>query len=195
MEVPLETYDASGTGSIRAARVVLPMWAGSATAATCRVTAWDGSASATLFAEADPEADNSTTSPAWICKMWKPTGGWTQAKLDAATIRVGSNDATPDIMPHAVGMEVAIQAAQTQMLFGDLADATSDPVTGGILKITTTTPPDKAADLTYEEGGTPTTVNVPPNTTDTTIIDAPDAPAINYVKLEPDPEPENIEPY
>jgi hypothetical protein len=188
IETPLATYDASGTGSIRAARPVLCIWAASATAATCKVVGWDGTAATTLFAEADPAADNSTTDPAWICKMWRPTGGWTQAKLDAAAIRFGSNDATPDIGPHAVGMEVAVQVAATGTLFGDLASATSDPASAGVLGVDVTPTSGYDATLHYEEGGTPTDVAAPGGTTTTEVIDAPDAPAVEYLALYPPPE-------
>jgi len=189
VEFPLETYDASGTGSIRAARPVLPMWAATATAATCRVNGWDGTTSTTLFAEADPEAD-ATSTPAWICKMWRPAGGWTQAKLDAAAVRIGSLDPNPDIMPHAVGMEVCVQLAATQTLFGTMASQALDPTTGGVLGVTvdTTVDPGKAADLTYEESGSPTTVPVAADTVHVETTDAADATVVNRIELHPDPE-------
>jgi hypothetical protein len=187
LEIPLATYDASGTGSIRAARVVIPMWAASGTAATCRVNGWDGTTSTALFAEADPEADNSST-PAWICKMWRPSGGWDQTKLDAAAIRFGSNDATPDIGPHAIGMEVCVQSAQTQTLFGALATQALDPVSAGVLGVDVTPTPGYDATLHYEQGGTPTDVAAPGGTTTTEVIDAPDAPSVEYLALYPPPE-------
>jgi hypothetical protein len=195
IEFPLETYQAAPTGSIRAARVLLPMWAASATAATCRVLGFDGTTAATLFAEADPTTDNTST-PGWVCAMWRPSGGWTQAKLDAAAVRFGSNDATPDIGPHAVGMEVAVQTTQAQAMFGTSGDVTVsasyDAVTGGVSGLATTTPADKGASLHYEVNASPTDVVVPVASSDTQVLDAPDHPATNYVALYPDPEPGSV---
>ncbi len=193
IELPMQTYDVSGTGSVRAVRVLLPMWAASATAATCKVAAWDGSVSTQLFAEQDPGADNADP-PAWICPMWRPTGGWSQAKLDAAAVRFGSNDATPDIGPHAVGMEVCVQAAQSQGLFGDPATgdvavtAARDPLSDGILGLHITAPQGRGTSLTYEVSGSPTTVNVAAGGTLDQVVDAPDGPTVNRVELHPDPE-------
>jgi hypothetical protein len=184
MEVPLETYDLSGTARIHAARPVLPMWAASGTAATVRVLGFDGTTATTLFSEANPTTDNSST-PGWVCAMWRPTGGWDQGKLDAAAIRVGSNDATPDIMPHAVGMEILVKPGDTAPLFGDLASATSDPTSAGILGVSVTPTGGYDASLHYEEGGSPTDVATPGGMTTTEVIDAPDAPAVNYVALYP----------
>jgi hypothetical protein len=194
IEIPMATYDAAGVGSVRGVRPLLVMWAAAATAATCKVAGYDGITSATLFAEADPEADNSTTTPAWIAKMWKPAGGWTQAKLDAAAIRFGSNDATPDIGPHAVGMEVAIQNGETIPVFGGTdplrVEQLTDPVTGGILALHTYTPAGQAATLTYEVDGTPVVANggnpIPASSNPhIEVIDAPDLPTVGRIELAP----------
>jgi hypothetical protein len=196
IEFPMETYQAAPAGAIRAARVLLPMWAASGTAATCRVLGWDGTNATTLFAEADPGTDNSST-PGWVCAMWRPSGGWTQAKLDAAAVRFGSNDATPDIGPHAVGMEVAVAVAPAAApMFGTSGDVTvtaqTDAGTGGILGLTTTTPADKAASLHYEVNSSPTDVAVPAASSDTQTLGAPDHPTTNYVAIYPDPEPGSV---
>jgi hypothetical protein len=193
VEVPMNTYNASGTGSIRGVRVLMPMWAASATTATCRVSGYDGSASTTLFAEADPNADNSTTTPAWIAKMWKPAGGWTQAKLDAAAIRFGSNDATPDIGPHAVGMEVAVQNSTTMRLVSAVddtftVDGRMDPLTGGVLGFEATAPAGtRGATLEYIKSGSTISRTVNPNSTYSDAVDAPDAPTIERITFAPDP--------
>jgi hypothetical protein len=195
IEFPMETDQAAPSGSIRAVRVLVPMWAASATTATCRVLGYDGTTATTLFAEADPEADNTST-PAWICKMWRPTGGWTQAKLDAAAIRFGSNDATPDIGPHAVGMEVAVQVAAVEPVFGDpatgdvLVEAKVDPATGGKLSLDVTTPPQTGGTLRWEVAGTPDSVAVPAGSTHTEVLDAADVTVVNRVEFEADPTPE-----
>jgi hypothetical protein len=178
IEIPMATYDASGTGSIRAARVVVPMWAASATAATCRVIGYDGTTATTLFFEADPQADNTST-PAWICAMWRPTGGWTQAKLDAAAIRFGSNDATPDIGPLAVGMEVAVQNGAVAPIIGESGSVevteARDPVSGGMLAVTVDTPADQGTTLFWDDAGTPGSQVVAPSSSHTETFDAPDA--------------------
>src|SRR5213075_422943 len=55
----------------------------------------------------------------WMTAMWTPSGAvWTQAKLDAAAVRIGfSNDATPDMGVHAIYLEVAIRKAKTVRQF------------------------------------------------------------------------------
>jgi hypothetical protein len=189
IRIPMATYNASGTGSIRAGRVVVPIWAASATAATIGIRGYDGTNTTVLFSEADPNADTSSTPP-WFAKMWRPTNGWDQAKLDAAALLLLSNDATPDIGPHAVGMEFCVQVAATQTLFGTLATQALDPVTGGVLRATVdTNVTGQAADLYYEESGTPTTVPVAASTTHNENIDAPDMPSTNYIALYPGAEP------
>lgn len=119
--------------------------------------------------------------------------GWTAATADDF---VGSSVAfkevvvPPPVGVNAVMAEVAVQAAQTQPLFGTLASQKLDPVTGGVLGVTVdTTVTGQAADLYYEESGSPTTVPVDASTTHTETIDAPDMPATNYLAIYPDPEP------
>jgi hypothetical protein len=193
VSIPLETVQAAPDGSIRAVKLYFCGWAASATAATVGFRAHDGTTSHTLFAAADPAFDNSST-PAWVCKVVRTTGGgkidWTQPKLDELAARMGfSDDATPDIGVHAVRGEVAKQMAQTQTLFGTLATQALDPLSGGILGVTVTTPPDRAADLYYEVDGTPTTVPIAADDTYTEMIGAPDEPTVNYLALYFDPEP------
>jgi len=165
-------------------------WAGSTASGTIEFRAWDGTTESGLISGA-LGFTNSTTAPTWaVVVVPRPTGGWTQAKLDALAFRVGfSTDATPDEGIHAIYAEVAIQPAQTQALFGTLATQALDPISGGVVGVTVdTTTTGQAADLYYEEGGSPTTVPVAANTTTTEAIDAPDAPTTNYIALYPDPE-------
>jgi hypothetical protein len=186
IEFPMQTYDASGTGSIRTVRALAPMWAAAATVATCRITGYDGTTAATLFAEADPGADT-TSPPVWICKLWRPSGGWTQAKLDAAVIRFGSNDATPDIGPHAVGMEAVVQVAAVEAMIGEsgglLVDAAKDPVTGGVLGVTVETPADQGATLNWEAGGVPGSQAVGAGSAHTETFDAVDSTTVTFVEV------------
>lgn len=186
-EVPLATYNAAANGrSIRAAKVVAPIWAASGTAATCRLSGYDGSAATTLFSEADPGADTSSTPP-WVAKMWRPTNGWDQAKLDAAALRIGAADATPDIGPHALGMEALLQEDVSQPVFGEAGalprvEADTDPLSGGILQLRSYTGAGQALEVTYEVSGTPSTYTVPESSNPhVRTIDAPDVPTLNWV--------------
>jgi hypothetical protein len=198
IEFPMETYDASGSASIRAVRVLLAIWAASGTAATCRVLGYDGTAATTLFAEADPNADNSTTTTAWIAKTFKPAGGWTQAKLDALAVRYGSNDATPDNGPIVVYAEVVIQpaaaaerVATVQLVEGrdDLqatVDARLDPVSGGAITYDATVPADGGdAVVDYLIDGTPSSATVTAGSVDTEVVDAPDGTTVTQVGIRP----------
>jgi len=190
VEIPMGTTAITGTASARAVRMLACGWAGSTASGTIEFRAWDGTTESGLISGA-LGFTNSTTAPTWaVVVVPRPTGGWTQAKLDALAFRVGfSTDATPDEGIHAIYAEVAIQPAQTQALFGTLATQALDPISGGVVGVTVdTTTTGQAADLYYEEGGSPTTVPVAANTTTTEAIDAPDAPTTNYIALYPDPE-------
>jgi hypothetical protein len=192
VEVPMATLNVSGLGSIRAVRPLIPLWAASATAATCRVNGWDGSVSTVLLPEIDPNADTSSTPP-WLAQMWNPVGGWTQAKLNAAAIRFGSNDATPKIGFHAILLEVAVQTgdslrvAEVTGLEGVTAaaavDVVVDSVTGGPLAYTASAPPEFDAVVDYMIRGSPVTTTVPAGTTDLEIVDAADATEVTSVSI------------
>lgn len=186
VEIPMQTRDAAGNGEvIRAVRMYACGWAASATSATIGFRGWEGSAETTLLSAADPLFQNSTTAPSWVVKMFKPTGGWTQAKLDALAFRVGfSGDATPDIGIHSIMAEVALRAGQTQTLSGDAATVVADPDSQGIVSITTAAPAVGVdTSLYYETNTTPTTVTVPAGTTSTQTVNAPDAPTTNYIAV------------
>ena len=191
VEIPMETHQAVPAESIRGVRVYVPGWSPSATAQSFRLDSYDGTTATTLLAAADPNFDNSTTAPAWVCRMAGRTTTnlpflWTQAQLDALAFRVGFSAAAQDVGIHSILAEVAVQPVQTQGLFGDLASAEIDPVTGGVQGVTVdTTTTGATADLTYEEAGTPTTVNVAANDTVTETIEAPDAPTVNRIELQP----------
>jgi len=108
VELPLTTYTLAGGETITAVRAVVVGWSASATANNIELRGYDGSSETTLFARADPNFDNSTTTPAWLCAMWSNT--WSQAKLDAAVLRYGySNDVSPVPGAHFLGLEVAIK--------------------------------------------------------------------------------------
>jgi hypothetical protein len=160
VEIPMETYTAAPTGVIRAVRMLACGWAASATAATLGIRGWDGVAEQTLmFGTTDPQFDNTST-PAWACVMFKPTGGWTQAKLDALAFRVGfSSDAALDIGIHAIYAEVAVQKTETAALFGEsasvYAETQRDPNSQGLIGCTVNTPVERGVTLNWEAGGVP----------------------------------------
>jgi hypothetical protein len=182
---------------VRAVRMYAAGWgAGSPAAATIGFRGWNGTAETTLLAAADPTFTNSTTTPGWVAKMYRPTGGWTQTQLDALAFRVGfSSDATPDIGIHSIMAEVAVRTGQTRTLFGDAASAAVDPDSAGVINVTVTAPNPGTGDTTlyYEVNGSPTTVPITAGTTVTEVIDAPDAPTVNYIALYPPPEPDPVE--
>lgn len=187
--IPMETYDAAANGgNVRTVMVLGAMWAASATAATLQLNGHDGTASTTLMAMADYNADTSSAPP-WLAKIWRPTGGWTQAKLDAATLDILSDDATPDVGWHCLGMIACVKLASTQTLFGTLASAAIDPDTGGILKVAVTNPASQGSTLHTEYPST-TDTPVAAGGSQTVVLDAPDAPTTGQVGLFLDPEPE-----
>jgi hypothetical protein len=197
VNIPMETYPATGVASIRGVKAYVCGWAASATAATIGLRAHDGSTEHTLAAAADVNFDASTTAPAWLCRMVRASGGridWTPTMLDALALRLGfSGDASPAIGTHAVLAEVAIQSAPVVTLFGDpdadlRVEQALDPVTGGIIGMIAYTPATHGATLTYEiDGVEQTPIDLDPATDGLLIeIDAPDMPTISRVTLVPD---------
>lgn len=110
MEFPMTTYTLQPDEMISAVRVLVAGWAaGSPAAATIGIRGFDGTSETVLMAAQDPGFTNSTTAPGWVAAMWETPGGWTQAKLDAAAVRLGfSTDATPVIGAHAIYLEVVV---------------------------------------------------------------------------------------
>jgi hypothetical protein len=159
VEIPMSTRNATtNLQTIRGIRWYFCGWAASTTAATIGFRAFDGVAETVLFAAADPNFDNSTTAPAWVCRMHRTLASavpyaWTQAELDALTARVGfSTSATPDIGVHLVMAEVAMRACvEIQVLAQDEATiySTLDPDTGNIISLRLTAGPDFASWAIY----------------------------------------------
>lgn len=143
VEVPMLTRSgATNYETIRGVRWYFPGWAASTTAATIGMRGFDGTTETVLLAAADPNFDNSTTTPAWVCRMHRALASstpyiWTQAQLDALTARVGfSTGATPDIGVHAILAEVAMRRAYEQQVLeasGVIIYARLDPDTGNII--------------------------------------------------------------
>jgi hypothetical protein len=140
VELPMTTRAAAtNLQAIRGVRWYFPGWAVSATAATIGFRAWDGTAETLLFAAADPNFDNSTTTPAWVCRMHRALASnvpyvWTQALLDALAARVGfSTSAAVNVGIHSAIAEVAMRDANSQQVIeadGVFLYARLDPDTG-----------------------------------------------------------------
>jgi hypothetical protein len=174
IELPMQTYTCSATEYIADVRVVVPLWGGTgAGTGTLGIRGYDGTTEAALvpasasYDAASPTA-TSATDPLWATKVWHPTGGWTQAKLDAAAIRVGfSTDAAPDMGVHAVYLEAAIGKAKVSRLHeleGGLfaVDERYNPTSLARVSYLVTTPADRGATFAYTLLGTPTSTYVNP---------------------------------
>jgi hypothetical protein len=204
IEFPMAAPTLADDEIISGVRMLAAMWGGTGTGTgTVGIRSWDGTTETILIAastsyDAGSPTAISSTEPRWECAMWPMPNGWTAAKLAAAALRFGfGTDETPDMGVDALYLEYATRKGRIQPLFGTLASTATDPNSLGIRSLTvdTNSEPGKAANLYYEEDGSPTNVPVAANTSQTEVIDAPNAPTVNYIKLEPDPEPENIEPY
>ena len=188
VEIPMETYATAGAGSVRSVRMLACGWAASTTAATIQFRGWDGAAELTL-GSGDLAFDNSTTDPAWACRMFNPAAGWTQAKLDALAFRVGfSSDATPDVGIHAIYAEVAVQDATVAGVVGEPGEvqvaSASDPLSSGVLGITATTPANRQTTLMWTKDGTPDSQLVPADTVWTEVLDALDITNVTEIGVE-----------
>jgi hypothetical protein len=201
VEVPMATYDAAGNGeAIRALRWYFCGWgAGAPAAATIGFRGWDGTVETTVMSTANPSFNNSTTVPMWMCRMQRVLSSavpylWTQTKLDALAARVGfSSDVTPNIGVHAVIAELAVKAAPSSPLFGDLASVAADPDSAGVVQIAVDATTTGDVELYYEETGSPTTVPVTGGTTHTEPIGAIDSTVTNYIALYLPPEPDPVD--
>lgn len=110
--IPMTTYTLAGGETITGLRVVVCGWSGSATANNIGLRSFNGTTETILFAAADPNFDNSTTTPGWLCKMATAADFDTQAELDALVVRYGySTDISPLPGAHAIYAEVAVKEA------------------------------------------------------------------------------------
>jgi hypothetical protein len=196
VQIPMATYTTGAAEAVAAVRMLACGWAASATAATIAFAAsTDGTTYVFLVASpgVDPNFDASTTTPAWAAKTYNPAGGWTQAKLNGLTFRVGySDDAAPDIGIHGIYAEVYLQPTRPDYVFGGAGDLRveqdTDPSSGAILALHAYTPADQSATLVYELSGveqTPVVVAAGSNP-QTVTINAPDLPTVNRIELRPD---------
>lgn len=108
--IPMTTYTLGGGETLSGLRILVVGWAGSATAASIGLRTFNGTTETTLFAAADPNFDNNTTSPAWLCKMATAADFDTQSELGALVVRLGySTDISPLPGAHAIYGEVAVK--------------------------------------------------------------------------------------
>jgi hypothetical protein len=131
--IPMTTYTLGAGESIAGVRMLACCWAQSGTACTHSFASYNGTTATTLLAAADIGTDNSSTAPAWVCKMCTLADVDTQTELDALQFRFGVTDSTPDAGIHALYAEVAVFEAVS-------GDATATPAV-----IATTTAMTRAA--------------------------------------------------
>lgn len=160
-KIPLETYDlAANKVAVRGFKWVLCMWAASATTSTCRVKIYDGTTERTVYAEADPNADNTAT-PIWLSGVLRDTTTpivWTQPIVNALEVWFGSNDPNPDIGPDCVVGELVVVKALPENLFGQVdepiyAEAHRDPNTQALVGAAVTNNSGEAVELVWEVDG------------------------------------------
>lgn len=200
-EIPMATRNAAANGeSIRGAKLYLPLWAASATAATIRVNVTDGTDVYALYAEADPNAD-ATATPAWVCRMVRSTSSpfsppvWTQPRVDGLAVRVGSNDATPDIGVDAALVELAMRAGEARTVIGESGTPAStagavDPDSGAVIS-TTLAPVGLGATLRWTDSGGSGSQSVAAGGSYTrTYPSAVDVSEVTLIEVDPDADPD-----
>lgn len=138
ISIPMSTVTI-GSGTVELCVVRVLLWSASATANNLELRAWDGTNETTLIAREDPNGDNSTTTPAWWCATYTPSGGWDQTKLDAFEIRIGySNDVSPVPGAHFVCAELSIKAGGSGSSYNQSVSGTTAP-TGTLVRATSRT--------------------------------------------------------
>lgn len=166
VEVPMSTYAMYTALQVpRGIRWYFCGWAAAAgptTAATIGFRSNDGVAETTLFAAAEANFQNSTTAPAWMCRMHRTLSSatpptLTQARIDALTARVGfSTDATPVVGVHSIMAELAVRNAEVQQVIetdGVFVYAILDPDTSNVIAMRLVAPADGAAWAQYTING------------------------------------------
>jgi hypothetical protein len=117
---PMTSYTLGGGETVAGLRALVCGWATSTSGTNIRLDAFNGTTAETFFSLADPNFDNSTTNPAWVCRMLTTANYDTQGELDALALQGGwGTDANPDCGVHAWAVELAIQVGT--------GDATATP--------------------------------------------------------------------
>lgn len=201
MEFTMETYTCTSTEAIAGVRMVAAAWGGTGTGTG--TLAIKGFTSGKGTTELDPGTTSydagsptaiSATVPYWLSGAWNITNGWTQANLNGAALLIGySTDATPDMGVHAAYLEVAIGKTKRRNLFGTIASLEADPHRLGTVSITVDAPAGVDTNLTYEVGGSPTTMNVAGGASDTDQVNATFEPDVNYISGETEAEPDPVD--
>jgi hypothetical protein len=128
--IPFTSYTLAAGETVAGLRMLACCWAATSTTCTHSFVAYNGSTTQTLLAAADVGTDNSSTAPAWVCKMFPTLADFdAQSELDALQIRFGSTDSTPDAGIHAVYVELLVKEAT--------GNAT---VTPAVIAVTTSVP-------------------------------------------------------
>lgn len=194
--VPMVTRDmATNLETPRGVRWYFPGWANAAgptTAATIGFRGYDGTVETVLFAAAEPNFQNSTTAPAWICRMQKDLATnvppiLSQARTDALTARVGfSSDATPVLGVHATIAELAVRAAAIQQIMQVeetlYVYAYLDPDTSNYIALQLVAPPDADAWIMYRLNGVmQTPASITAGTSHTYIIGAESNATVDFI--------------
>lgn len=195
VQIPMETYPLAESEYVHGARMLACGWAASSTAATIGFYSWNGTTQTLINSTGDPNFDNSTTSPAWVCEILAPGDIATQAQLSALALRVGfSDDATPDIGIHAVYVELAVGDAGLRRVLGleddtFTVDYAFNPATSAPISYVITTPAGtRGASFTYTRSGTPAVITVGPGASHVERIDgAVDVSSVSDIELLPDP--------
>jgi len=188
MEFPMETYTCAVDEIIAAVRALAAEWGGTGSGTgTLGMRGYDGTAEAVLIGtisshDAGSPTVLSTVDPMWMTAMWTPSGAvWTQAKLDAAAVRIGfSNDATPDMGVHAIYLEVAIRKAKTVRQFtlenpiSATADSRVNPYSSASVSyLITNNDATRSVNFNYTGTGTPSSpVTVGPSTSQEVTVTA-----------------------
>jgi hypothetical protein len=197
VEIPMETLNAAvAGGAIRGVRAIICGWAASALAATVGFRFHDGVTELAPIGFGNKLFDNTTT-PGWFATMIRGVTSrqdWTQAKLDALTVRAGfSTDTSPAVGVHAVYCEVAlklcdlVRVGSAEDIF--FVDARIDTDSSAYIAFVVTTPPgDRGLTFIWAILGVDQApVYVAPNTVHTEYIGATDIATVTGYTMTPDP--------
>lgn len=200
LQFPMDTFTVGSAQVIAGVRMLACLISTTgAGAGNLGIRGWDGTNEASLMALVGVTPGSSTTVgnavPPWGAYMWNPVGGWTQAKLDAAALRVGfSSDATPDMGVHAMYLEVATRPALTarQLSVEDdlfTTDVVLSPYTSASVSyVVTSSDASRGVTFDYSLAGVPqTSVYVAANTSTTVSVAADLFGDVDSVTLTPDP--------
>lgn len=139
VSIPMSNYTLAAGETIELCTIRVLLWSASTLQNALELRAWDGTAETVLIALEDPNGDNSTTTPAWWCATYTPSGGWTQAKLDALEVRIGySNDVSPVPGAHQITAEISVKASTGGTPYTQSVSGSVTP-TGALRKASTRT--------------------------------------------------------